>query len=387
MNKIEQLKELKSLLDQGVINTSEFEKMKLEIMETSVSNDITSSNDSMMSGDVNISSVKIGSQFWMDKNLFVSNFRNGDPIKHAKSKEEWIDMCKKKKPAYCYYDNDEKNGGKYGFIYNWYAVNDTKGLAPKGWKIPSESDFIELIENCGGEEVAGLHLKSTTDWEEDENGLDKYGFNALPGGYIKHTGEFRYISECVNFWTSDEFDTDVVPDSAISLELWGSREETEIGGPSHKGWGFYVRCIQSETFGHNENMKSLIEEIVKAYDDLDIECLEDKENVKSNKHVAREFIKYVSTKNGRERITDYIDDLEDDTNEFTVAVLEFVDLISKIYKSGITELTNEDGKKIYPYALDNKSIHDFLIDKENSLTDKMSKIIDVTDNLVNRIEK
>ena len=134
-------------------------------------------------------------------------------------------------------------------------------------------------------------------------------------------------------------------------------------------------------------MKSLIEEIVKAYDDLDIECLEDKENVKSKKHVAREFIKYVSTKNGRERITDYIDDLEDDTNEFTDAVLEFVDLISKIYKSGITELTNEDGKKIYPYALDNKSIHDFLIDKENSLTYKMSKIIDVTDNLVNRIEK
>ncbi len=73
--------------------------------------------------------VKIGNQYWANKNLDVATFRNGDIIKEAKSTYEWEDLFNKKLPAWCYYKFDAKNGQTYGKIYNWYAVIDQRGLA------------------------------------------------------------------------------------------------------------------------------------------------------------------------------------------------------------------------------------------------------------------
>ena len=85
--------------------------------------------------------TKIGKQYWTTKNLNVSRFRNGDPIPEAKTKDEWIQAGIKKQAVWCYYDNDFKNGTKYGKLYNWYAVNDPRGLAPEGWDIPTDDDW------------------------------------------------------------------------------------------------------------------------------------------------------------------------------------------------------------------------------------------------------
>lgn len=89
-------------------------------------------------------SVKIGAQTWMAENLNVSTFRNGDPIPEVKTNEEWEKAGKEGKPAWCYYDNDPVNSSKYGKLYNWFAVNDPRGLAPEGWHIPRVDEWNTL---------------------------------------------------------------------------------------------------------------------------------------------------------------------------------------------------------------------------------------------------
>ncbi len=88
--------------------------------------------------------VDLGNQTWMAENLNVSTFRNGDTIPEVKTTEEWIKAGKEGKPAWCYYDNDTANGRIYGKLYNWYAVDDKRGLAPKGWHIPSNNEYGNL---------------------------------------------------------------------------------------------------------------------------------------------------------------------------------------------------------------------------------------------------
>ena len=104
-------------------------------------------------------SVTIGTQTWTTKNLDVATFRNGDAIPQAKTNEEWKAGRENKQPAWCYYDNDAKNGTKYGKLYNWYAVNDARGLAPAGWHIPTDEEWTVLSTFLGGGDVAGKKMK------------------------------------------------------------------------------------------------------------------------------------------------------------------------------------------------------------------------------------
>ena len=76
---------------------------------------------------LNAQEVKIGEQNWMTSNLNVSKFQNGDPIFEAKTKAQWQKAHEDKKPAWCYFENDDLNGEKYGKLYNWFAVNDLRG--------------------------------------------------------------------------------------------------------------------------------------------------------------------------------------------------------------------------------------------------------------------
>jgi uncharacterized protein (TIGR02145 family) len=79
--------------------------------------------------------IKIGKQTWMAENLNVDKFRNGDLIPHIQDPEEWEQAGKNQQPAWCYYENDPENGNIYGKLYNWYAVNDPRGLAPEGFHV------------------------------------------------------------------------------------------------------------------------------------------------------------------------------------------------------------------------------------------------------------
>ena len=110
-------------------------------------------------------SVIIGEQEWMLENLNVAHFRNGEPIPEAKTNDEWERAGMEKTPAWCYYyDNDPENGKKYGKLYNWFAVNDPRGLAPEGWHVPCDNEWTRLTDYLGGEEIAGTKMKNTSGW-------------------------------------------------------------------------------------------------------------------------------------------------------------------------------------------------------------------------------
>ena len=137
--------------------------------------------------------VTIGTQTWMTKNLDVATFRNGDVIPQAKTDEEWQAAGENKSPAWCYYDNDPKNGTKYGKLYNWYAVNDARGLALTGYHIPTDKEWTVLSTFIGGEEFAGEKMKSSIGWNDAGNGNNSSGFSGLPGGCRNDYGVFNNV--------------------------------------------------------------------------------------------------------------------------------------------------------------------------------------------------
>lgn len=153
--------------------------------------------------------VTIGNQVWMSKNLNVDKFRNGDPIPEAKTDEEWKKAGENKQPAWCYYNNNPDNGDRYGKLYNWFAVNDPRGLAPEGWKIPSNEDWTRLTDFLGGESVAGKKMKSTEFWADNDgesgNGTNESGFSGLPGGGRYVSGTFYLVGKFGYWWSSTEY--------------------------------------------------------------------------------------------------------------------------------------------------------------------------------------
>jgi len=158
-------------------------------------------------------SVRIGNQEWMTRNLDVDRFRNGDLIPHIESKEEWEEAGENGQPAWCYYDNDPENGKKYGKLYNWFAANDPRGLAPEGYHVPTDEEWTSLVEFLGGEVIAGHKMKSVENWEdwEDENGKiqngngdNSSGFNVLPCGYRDCDVSFCGIRYTAYFWGASE---------------------------------------------------------------------------------------------------------------------------------------------------------------------------------------
>jgi uncharacterized protein (TIGR02145 family) len=155
--------------------------------------------------------VIIGEQLWMSENLNVDKFRNGDLIPEAKTDAEWKRAGENKQPAWCYYDNNPENGTKYGKLYNWYAVSDSRGLAPTGWHIPTDGELTLLSNFLGGHEIAGLKMKSIDGWdlyvdklsgEEIGKGTNESGFSGLPGGYRCPDGDYDFygIGQCSDFW-------------------------------------------------------------------------------------------------------------------------------------------------------------------------------------------
>ena len=156
----------------------------------------------------NYNKVTIGGQVWMQENLNVVRFRNGDPIPEASGEEEWERYGIEGKPAWCFYDNDPANGRIYGKLYNWYAVTDPRGLAPSGWHIPTDMEWSRLIDYLGGEKVAWGKLKSLNHWKDiNEGGATvSSGFSGLPGGYRNANGSFNFIGNYGYWWSSTEID-------------------------------------------------------------------------------------------------------------------------------------------------------------------------------------
>lgn len=147
----------------------------------------------------------IGTQTWICENIDVSTFRNGDPIPEANSEEEWEKAGEEKRPMSCYYNFDKTNGEKYGKLYNWYAANDSRGIAPEGFHIPSDTEWDQLVKYLG--EDPGTKMKVNNGWENFGSGSNESGFSGLPAGWATSDGTFEKIEYATAWWSSnDSFD-------------------------------------------------------------------------------------------------------------------------------------------------------------------------------------
>jgi uncharacterized protein (TIGR02145 family) len=192
--------------------------------------------------------VTICGKTWSRTNLNVSRYKNGEIIPQVTSYNEWLNSTN---GAWCYFENNSTNGLIYGKIYNWYAINDPRGLAPEGYHIPSETEWNELI-NCldvnanGGSttpNIAGGKMKSTGTslWTSPNTGAtNESGFTGLPGGYRSNGGQFFDVGGRGYWWSSTQFN---------QQQAW-TRHVNNVTAQvnkflNYKNSGFYVRFVKN----------------------------------------------------------------------------------------------------------------------------------------------
>ena len=183
--------------------------------------------------------VLIGDQIWMCKNLDLERYRNGDIIKNCITDDEWAKADSNKEGAWCYMGNSDSMGVIFGKLYNWYAVNDPRGLAPEGWHIPSNDEWTTLVNFLGGESVAGGKIKDvgiSILRRPNSGATNESGFTALPGGFRIYGGTFFNLYGSAMWWTST--------DGYYRRVDYNSRKVTTFTGPG--GIGHSVRCIKNK---------------------------------------------------------------------------------------------------------------------------------------------
>ncbi|TAL70508.1 MAG: hypothetical protein EPN82_02540 [Bacteroidetes bacterium] len=221
---------------QGIVNfngtvASVYSRWSDDVIEVNIPNGATSGKVSVIvnglkSNEVDFIvhifdttiAINIFGQIWMKKNLDVDHYRNGDIIPEVKDSVAWSKLTT---GAWCYYNNDPVLGAIYGKLYNWYAVNDPRGLAPTSWHVPSEGEWTELETNIhqywGGypEQVGGrMKETGTTHWKTPNEGANNVsGFTALPGGFRTFdagfdTSHYSGIGEIGEWWSSTEWQPD-----------------------------------------------------------------------------------------------------------------------------------------------------------------------------------
>ena len=179
-----------------------------------------------------------GSMLWTGKNLDVAHYRNGDAIPEVRNPKEWATL---RTGAWCYNDNKQKNGVLFGKLYNWYAVNDPRGIAPKGWHVATDAEWSALGDLLGGSALAGGTLKAATIWKEQKSERSNIsGFDALPAGARRDTdGKFMLPGEYSRVWSS----TESTAKSAWCRSL-GYFDAALRRGMANKNIGISVRCVK-----------------------------------------------------------------------------------------------------------------------------------------------
>jgi uncharacterized protein (TIGR02145 family) len=187
--------------------------------------------------------IKICDQTWMTNNLDVSNYRNGDPIPQVTDPNEWNNLTT---GAWCWYNNDSLNyASTYGKLYNWFAVNDPRGLAPQGWHVPSDAEWSTLSTCLGGDAVAGSKMKETgtLHWSQNTGATNSSGFAGLPGGSRGNFGTFSFVGYYGNFWSSTEYI--VASQSPYAWNRYLSYSNGSISRSfDFKKYGYSVRCLR-----------------------------------------------------------------------------------------------------------------------------------------------
>ena len=207
-----------------------------------------------MNSDTN-STVTIGAQEWSSRNLNVAHYQNGDPIFEAKSVDEFFESGDKQIGAYCNYQFKSELGMVHGKLYNWYAVADPRGLAPKGFRVASLDDWNNLAKELGGtaDQWGRFNIAEkikVSSWEKCSRwvGTNESGFNGIPAGmlYIGDSEEypgFTSLNTDSFWWTSTEA-KDPQKARLRKVNCEGSTLGDYWTGGDSKNNGLSVRCIK-----------------------------------------------------------------------------------------------------------------------------------------------
>jgi uncharacterized protein (TIGR02145 family) len=187
--------------------------------------------------------VTIGTQIWLKENLKTTRYRDGSIIPNDTNNTTWHNLST---GAMCYFFNDSiTNKAIYGGLYNWYAVNDSRNLAPIGCHVASDTEWTTLINYLGGANVAGGKLKEadTSHWDSPNTGATNVtGFTALPGGSRSSYGSWGNIGNSFYCWSSHE----ISASNAWYLSMsYNSANIMGIGFDKRNG--FSVRCLMDST--------------------------------------------------------------------------------------------------------------------------------------------
>ena len=197
--------------------------------------------------------VQIGDQVWMAENLKVSHYRNGDAISTGHSDSEWQSLST---GAYAVYEDNESNADTYGYLYNWYAVDDSRNIAPEGWHIPTDAEWKELEMYLGmsQSEADDIGWRGTNEGSKlagradlwNDGGLENNaefgtsGFTALPGGYRYDSyGYYYHMGNGGSFWSSTEYGSSSAWLRSLSYDYSDVRRYDY-----DKQYGFSVRCVR-----------------------------------------------------------------------------------------------------------------------------------------------
>jgi uncharacterized protein (TIGR02145 family) len=196
--------------------------------------------------------VSIGNQCWMSENLKTSRYRNGDLIPIVTDNTAWgTNLQTAQTGKRSWYNNDSTTyENRYGNLYNWYAVVDSRGLCPTGWHVSSDDEWKTLTGINGvGVVEPGKKLKSTVTnsmqgsglgWDPGNPGTDNYGFSAFPGGLRSKEGVFNSIRTDAFFWCATQSN----PTTAWGRYLWYNNTTVYAHDLGLKEVGASVRCLK-----------------------------------------------------------------------------------------------------------------------------------------------
>jgi uncharacterized protein (TIGR02145 family) len=183
------------------------------------------------------SSIVINNQEWMKSNLKVSKYQNGDIIQSGFDISTWSNLIN---GAYTTYNYSNENDSMYGKLYNWYAVNDIRGICPTGWHTPNIDEWTLLESNIGGANIAGGRMKPNFGWNTPNPGSSNLsGFTALPGGFIYSNVDFIQIGQSAVWWSTSQYDSNT--SWCVFIE---NAYSNLFHAPDLKENGFSVRCLK-----------------------------------------------------------------------------------------------------------------------------------------------
>jgi uncharacterized protein (TIGR02145 family) len=219
---------------------------------------ISCSSNSIEDKDGNVyETTKIANQIWLTKNLTTCTFRNGDEIVQSTTSSQWAENIEDKVPSWCYYEFNDENGTTYGKIYNYYAVIDSRGLAPEGFRIANHEDWKELenfleCKNCD-DPFPKLIPTGNAIWgqqDDDENiiGTNETGFSALPGGHVfidYDKASFTGLGDETGWWSISTGHPNSIHPNWNEIRNIGLRSHHGLNGLNESNnVGLYVRCLK-----------------------------------------------------------------------------------------------------------------------------------------------